>query len=436
MKNQADKTADTAFDPVKSGLIIFFAVLCLYFSFDLFADPHAASRRYRMLTYPIFTAICLAWVFHTAVFLIRKAQAIRVWRSGIILCVLTSLLLSAGIFRISPQKLRIFDDAPDRISTSIAFSKFHRCERLHAGFWQPDGSLTDTASSRTARSPFFAYLVSVIHSFTGYRIENIFLANWIVLNAILIIASLSMLFFFGKTAAICTQLLILSQPLVLYVTESACYEGVGAVALMVLLCASYRIISQGPGQHSASFLMLAAAAGIHCRPEMIALIALVFLITAVFSKSWLFTRASAISGITLFLSVMPYIWHRISFKWTYPTMNIKGSGGLGVAAPTVSKYTDGFIQSFIKSFSLSAESFFKISDVSAFNGLLNYIFLIAVLFCMLILFTGRMKIPRQTLMAVFSPAACIISYVLLISIIGWSADHPNTARYFIFLPIA
>lgn len=436
MKYQPDNTADHAFNPLKFGLIIFFAVLCLYFSFDLFLDPSAASRRYRFLTFPLFTVIISACLFHAFLFIFRKLDFIKLHRYTILFCVVVSIFLSSAIFMASPQKLRIFDDAPDRLTASIAFSEFRRCERLHSGIWEEDGHLTRISSSRTARSTFFPYLLSLINSAVGFHISNVFLLNWVVLNLILIIASLSVVFFWGRSAALCTQLLILSQPLVLYVTESACYEGIGAVALMILWCASFKAIADGPGYNSSSFMILASAAALHCRPEMIAIIALTFLITVIFTGLRVFKTASFISFLALFASLMPYIWHRISFKWSYPTMDIDASGALGVAAPTVSKFTDSLAIAFLKSLNISLHSFFDISDKSPFNGTLQYFFLIVLAFYSACLILKKIRIEKKFLQALLSPVSGVLAYIALITLIGWSANHPNTARYFIFFPIA
>ena len=104
------------------------------------------------------------------------------------------------------------------------------------------------------RPPLFAFLVSIVHDLTGYRVGNAFVVNAAMLVLLLTLVFVAVRSRLGAPAALAAQLLVLAVPLVEVVATSAGFELLASVLLVATILAALDLIERPDDARLAAFI--------------------------------------------------------------------------------------------------------------------------------------------------------------------------------------
>jgi hypothetical protein len=169
------------------------------------------------------------------------------------------------------------------------------------GWWVPIDTFLDK------RPYFFAFLVSLVHDLTGYRMANIF-----VVNALLAPCFLGLVYWLGRTvagrgAALIAVGLLATMPLLGQQVSGAGFElhNLTMLALVMVLAIAYL---RAPGEDRLSLLVLGTLLLAQSRYESVIF---VFSAAAVIVAGWLRAGRIIVSwpAVVAPLLLIPYAWH-------------------------------------------------------------------------------------------------------------------------------
>ncbi len=128
-------------------------------------------------------------------------------RTGVVLC----LLLTLAVFIAVPPGYRVLSDETNLLSVSQSMHRDRSILNVTEAK-SVHGSLQALNGGIPTRPLLFPFLTSLIHTATGYRYQNVFFLNFLVLWAILILAWIPIEERRGKIVAFSAGLLLLSIP--------------------------------------------------------------------------------------------------------------------------------------------------------------------------------------------------------------------------------
>jgi hypothetical protein len=169
------------------------------------------------------------------------------------------------------------------------------------GWWVPIDTFLDK------RPYFFAFLVSLVHDLTGYRMANIF-----VVNALLAPCLLGLVYWLGRTVAnrgavLLAVGLLATMPLLGQQVSGAGFE-LHNLTMLALVMALSILYLRAPGEDRLSLLVLGALLLAQSRYESVIF---VFAAAAIIVAGWLRARRVIVTWPAVFapLLLVPYAWH-------------------------------------------------------------------------------------------------------------------------------
>tara|TARA_R110002072_G_scaffold121342_2_gene255061 strand:+ start:31050 stop:32765 length:1716 start_codon:yes stop_codon:yes gene_type:complete len=213
-----------------------------------------------------FAAVCFAWGW-----LARESRlldCLRNWWPGLVLAVAATLV----VFWVSPPQMRVQFDETSIVGVSQNMS-LQRMAVMTTGAVPSQGQVVPMENMVDKRPTLFAFVVSCVHELRGYRIENAFLVNGLLLALGLFVLFAATRSRLGLYAGLSAPLLVLSVPLTCVVATSAGFELFATVLLLVATVAALELVDRPSDGWCATFVgacMLLA----HSRYESILAVAL------------------------------------------------------------------------------------------------------------------------------------------------------------------
>jgi len=216
------------------------------------ANPGANEPLFVQTTYYALLALVL---IYAGVRLQRvDVDSLRVWAREHALGIAAALVVGLVAVAAVDPALRILADEANLVGTSKHLY-FHRAADFPiAGKWYYDTywTLTSVTDRRPALYPF---LVSLVHVVGGYRVENAFYVNAMVL-VVLVFASYRLAKSLGgEVFGLATALLIGAQPNVLVAARSAGFDLL-ATCMLVVVCQSFVEASRQPSSRRVAIVVL------------------------------------------------------------------------------------------------------------------------------------------------------------------------------------
>ena len=150
---------------------------------------------------------------------------------------------------------RILADETNLLSDSQSIYELKQCFITHSAIEYCDGGKLLLKRVIDKRPAFFPYLLSIVHTLLGYRLENIFLLNLIfgILSLFLIYYLIQLIW--GKLWGISGLILLASYPLFILYTNSGGFEVFNLFCSLVFFLCCYRFIEK-PDAIRAELLIL------------------------------------------------------------------------------------------------------------------------------------------------------------------------------------
>jgi hypothetical protein len=377
---------------------------------------------YTQSSYYILGLLVLSWCITLYHFSQQERFSLKQWLKENFSGLIIILLLSVIVFISVKPQFRILNDEINlvAISRSLFYEKrvdvaaqtdFYALEYIY--------SLGHKLANKPLLFPFFIHL---LHVLSGYRPENVFALNFMVLAGILIaaFAVIKKRLEFGW--AIASLILILSQPVVLLTATSGIYDLFGVFFLMLcyLSVENYR---KNPTEVSFRLLWLNFIMLAHIRYESILFLAVVLSALLVFRMvRFEYFKKSYFYSLTL-LFLMPCFW----LKEVLPKNILQVPAG----EPAFS------ISSMLEHNITFLKIFLKTDYTSAYANLICLFGSIAVFYFGIKLITSsRFWADRQKVKFSFLYAMIIAGHWILIT--SFHAARPMSGvcgRYYLFFVI-
>ena len=301
-----------------SGLLSAAAVL-VYSLSDFTADHARARAFFDYSAFYCMALLCACWAF-TLVRVLR-GKDLRAFFSVNKWGLLAALALTTVIFVSVPPQLRILSDEANLVSVSKSMAMERRSliitqAKFHSSLFQPVQRAWDK------RPPLFSFCLSLLHTLTGYRMENAFALNFIFTAAFLGLLFCAVRPFLGVAAGFAAMLFTAAYPVFSLCAASGGFDLFSLLYLGVSLAALYAFLKNQAADEFA-FLFMTLAFYSYTRYESGAVLLVLLALAACWKllkpeymkPSWLYFAAP--------LMFLPMLWQRFAVKLVedsnYPT---------------------------------------------------------------------------------------------------------------------
>ncbi|MCK5945105.1 MAG: hypothetical protein KAI24_24160, partial [Planctomycetes bacterium] len=213
------------------------------------------------------------------------AELARAWWPGVVLAVVATVVVVV----LAPPQMRVQFDETSLVGVSQNMHA-QRHAVMTTGAIPFDGAPFPLENMVDKRPTLFAFLVSVVHDVSGYRVGNAFFVNAVLLAVGLFAAFAAVRDRLGLLPGLCAPLLLLSVPLTAVVATSAGFELLAAVLLLLTTTAALAFVERPDEPRFAALIgsgALFAQARYESLPAMLLLGLLVLLtVRGRFAFSW------------------------------------------------------------------------------------------------------------------------------------------------------
>jgi hypothetical protein len=384
-----------------------------------FHDHSWMHHVFTYLSYYIIFALCVAWVASlVSLYRYKQSNALtfmrRHWKG-----ILASFLLTSVVFVSVPKYFRVLSDETNLLSVAKSMTYNKHVENITEGRWYYE-MFWPTPNAGTEKRPFlFPFCVSLMHTFLGYHVENVFILNYFALWAMLFLLYIAVQSALGDLWAASGIILVMAQPLISLSATSGSFEIFNFLFIIACFLA-LRCFLNDPCHKTFITLVLTLIMLANVRYESILFLVITVSILAIaghikpkfFSQSFLYGLAS--------FFLLPLIWQRVLLASESDPNLIGGS--------------------WIKAFRLenawqNIVLFFKYilepSGQLGYAGVVNIAGILALVLLGIFVIV-RKDLRKNTLLLLLS---CVTSLAALFAIVifyqGGINDHPLNGRFYI-----
>jgi len=167
-----------------------------------------------------------------------QRSAAHLWPGAVAAVVLTTI-----VFALVPPRMRVQFDETSLVSVSQNMH-LQRAALLATGAVPFEGGIVPIENMMDKRPPLFAFLVSLLHDVSGYRIENAFAVNAGLLATALLLVFAAARRHLPLIGALAAPFLLLAVPLTTLVATSAGFELLAAVLFTLVLLSALDFVRQ------------------------------------------------------------------------------------------------------------------------------------------------------------------------------------------------
>jgi hypothetical protein len=253
-------------------------------------------------------AFCLRRDLHRSGFCI--ADFLLRHRVGLV----SALVLTTMAFCTVPVGYKVLSDETNLLSVSRSFHESRRAANITMAAYRY-GDFVPLKEEIPNRPLAFPFLVSVLHDITGFRPENAFVVNSLVLFLMLAGLFAAVNSVLDVESALAAQLLVFATPLTTIYATSAGFDLLNALCFGISLVVVFHFL-RSPRETSVSLLLatLLVFANVRYESALISLL-LAFAAAAASDASvtlrWAARSAFAAKTFLFSLLCLPFIWQRI-----------------------------------------------------------------------------------------------------------------------------
>jgi hypothetical protein len=329
----------------------------------------------------------------------------------------TSLILTVLIFVSVEVKFKTLSDETNLLSVSLSMLSNKTPFNATMGKYYY-GNFNSVNNEIEKRPLVFPFLVNIIHTLTGFRYQNPFILNFIVMFLMLSGIYIIVRVFSDLSSALAALFLVISYPVVTVYGTSGGLDLLNSAFFVLVMSAAFYFLKK-PSSVSFAFLLASLLVFSNIRYESIALLVLIPLLLCRKIK-WEHLKKCSYLIFAIPLLCMPYIWQRIIKFDAY--QNPKG----------VAVFS---FDSVVKNFA----SFFK--NLIDFDYYLPYAGLVTIasiiIFLYLFVEILRKKIDLKNhgyFLFVLIASILVLSLTIFAHFFG-DYTHPSSGRLFITLSI-
>ena len=194
-----------------------------------------------------FAVLCFGWRWTARQ--TSFCDCLRLWWPGIALAIVATVV----VFLAAPPQMRVQFDETSIVGVSQNMHQ-QRLAVMTTGAVPYRGEFVPQESMVDKRPTLFAFLVSLVHDVRGYRIENAYLVNGLLLALGLFVLFVGTRQRLGLLAGLSAPLLVLAVPLTCVVATSAGFELLATVLLLSATVAALGFVEKPSDARCAAFL--------------------------------------------------------------------------------------------------------------------------------------------------------------------------------------
>jgi hypothetical protein len=379
-------------------------------------DREMMFTLFSKLSYYLVFLLVIVWVIQT-VMLLKTLNFSMVgllknyWPGFLAALVLTTLVfisVKVGFKTLSDETNLL------SVSRSMAANKTVYNTTMAKFYYDNLNPITNGMENR----PFvFPFLVHLLHVFTGFRYQNVFVLNFIVMFLFLSGVYIAVRKFLDPLSGIAAMFLVLSCPVFTTFGTSGGYGLLNCAVFFLVMAAAYHFI-KSPSSCSFAFLFATLLVFANIRYESIVLL-LILPLLVIRKIKWQFLKDGSWLIFLTPLLCLSFIWQRIPKQAAFETPE----GGAAFS---------------FRALSLNIESFFK--SLVDFNyqaphaGVLSIASIVIFIFLFVEIARRKIRLSehgRRFLMVLFV-SVLVLNCVYLFYFFG-SFTHPSTARFYMIL---
>ena len=327
------------------------------------------------------------------------------------------LLMTITVFVSTPPKYRVLSDETNLLSVSQSMT--YRRDILNvtqSKFYY--GNFNVIQGDLPTRPLLFPFFTSIVHTLTGYRYQNVFVLNFIILFALLTMAFLVVEKKLGRLSAIAACLLLLSIPTLTLSASSGGFDVCSLFFFGLSFVLLYRFLSS-PSPERFAMLVIQLILLAQIRYESIAYVLIILVSLFLLRKiKWdMITNNAALFAASPFF-LIPMLLQRKLTPNTYEN------------PPGVPPFA---IEHFIKHFKIMMESIINFQPDFPYPSYLNWIS-IGLFFFLLVRFAPQFKKhfdEKQRTFILLLLVSVFVSLTIVLFHHFGVFPHPTQARLFL-----
>ncbi len=359
--------------------------------------------------------LVLLWLFLLLVCLRQYKPDIKSFMKSYSIGLIICLVLTSIVFISVRPLFRVLSDETNLLAISKSMTYERRIDNVTMGKWYYD-NFYPVGRQIPKRPLLFPFLAHMLHTLLGYRAENVFILNFIVLVSLLFLVFTLVKKHLGDICAFSSILLIASQPIVSQAATSGGFDLL-FVLFLVISFASLQWFLKDPSPIRFQLLWMNLLMLVNIRYEGILTFAVVlfFLIFLKYVKMDFFKKGLSIIYLFTPLLLLSTFWQRLLTKNPFETEGIAFSAGYFV------KHNIAFLKTF-----LHYDFFLPYATIVNLAGFLS-LFFFGYLFL-----SGRLfKEKYQRHLILISAASLFANWLLYTAYHDGNITHPSTSRYYI-----
>jgi hypothetical protein len=369
---------------------------------------------YAKTSYYFLFALCVIWFIQLIRYLENLDFSLKKFLTAYGMGIGLAFVMTCIIFITIPVQFKILADETNLLSVSQSMLYQKEAYRISMAHYY-HGSFIPLEVDVPIRPLLFPFVTCLLHSVLGYRPQNVFILNFLVmlvfLAGVYVVARKRL----DTYSAVAAMFLVLAYPLVPIYGTSGGYDLFSTLFYAMIMVALYDFL-KSPRSESLAFIWASLLMFANIRYESCIFFLLVLVPSVPFIKLKYFKSYAYLYALTPLLS-LPFIWQRFLSQGTYEN------------PPDIPLFA---LQSFIKHGKIFIQNFFNLQMDLPYAGLLNLFAVIMLGYLVKQILTKKIDLkPYQKYFGFILGISLAAFLVIVLSHHFGRYDRPTQARLFL-----
>ncbi len=287
-----------------SAALAVFIILLIY----SLKDKKTMSNLFAHTSYYIIFLLLTIWAIQTGLFIKSLNPSLKALTIKYGLGILTALVLTIVVFVSVDVQFKTLSDETNLLSVSMSMLNDKTCYNSTMGKYYY-GNFNSINNEMEKRPLVFPFMVNLVHTLTGFRYQNPFILNFIVMFLLLSGIYISVRAFLDQASSIAAILLVISYPVITIFGTSGGFDLLNSAFFVLIMASTYYFIKK-PSSVSLAFVLASLLVFSNIRYESPAFLLLIPVLL------WRRITWEHLKGCSYLLFAapllsLPYIWQRL-----------------------------------------------------------------------------------------------------------------------------
>jgi hypothetical protein len=270
--------------------------------------PKTMRLLFSSASYYLILLIVILWTIHLFIFIRHTPFSVKRLLQNYWPGIVLALILTIFVFASVKVGFKTLSDETNLLSVSGSMTRNKTVLNCTMAKYYY-GNLQPINTEIEKRPLVFPFLVSILHTFTGFRCQNAFAVNFIVTFLFLAAVFIAARKLLDPSSAVAAMFLILSYPVFTVFAASAGFDVLNSAFFILIMAVTYYFV-KSPSSAGFAFLLCSLIVFANLRYESIIFLPLIPLLLAPKIK-WQYIKDSSSVLCATPLVCLPYLWVRI-----------------------------------------------------------------------------------------------------------------------------